>query len=113
MIDWIRIAELHEDFGAEDFNDIVAAFLEEADDALARLLDADTSAELQAEFHFMKGAALNLGFDEIAAICSSGEQAAAECRPADTQRAQLQQTLPRTIATFKTEWRSRLGVSMD
>lgn len=109
-IDWIRIGELYEDLGASHFNDVLTAFLEESSESLARLIDAESSSALQSEFHFLKGAAVTLGFDEIAAICSSGEKAAEAGEPAEEQRAALLQNLPHTISALSSEWRTKLGI---
>lgn len=52
-------------------------FLEESDDVIARI-SADAGAKtLESDLHFLKGAALNLGFDALAAVCQDGERRAA------------------------------------
>ncbi|MCB1394863.1 MAG: Hpt domain-containing protein [Rhodobacter sp.] len=72
MIDWAHVDELRNDMG-DSFDEIVEVFLQEVEDALARL-DPDAGAEaMAADLHFLKGAALNLGFSEFASLCASGE----------------------------------------
>jgi HPt (histidine-containing phosphotransfer) domain-containing protein len=78
MIDWDRVSELREEVGAEDFQEVVAIFLEEADEVIDRLAEAPETANLEADFHALKGAALNLGFKDFAAICAHQEKLAAQ-----------------------------------
>lgn len=76
MIDWDRVKELRSEIGAEDFDEVVGLFLEEADEVLARLsLDGGAKA-LAADLHFLKGAALNLGFAALSGLCQDGERRA-------------------------------------
>lgn len=77
MIDWARITELSEEIGAEDFDDVVALFLEEVDDEIAVLRAAGTACDLESKLHFLKGGALNLGFQDFSVLCQQGESAAA------------------------------------
>ena len=77
MIDWSQVAELHDEIGAADFDEVVALFLQEVEGALADLPgQADAPAALEAALHFLKGSALNLGFDTLARACQDGEYAA-------------------------------------
>jgi histidine phosphotransfer protein HptB len=77
MIEWDRVNELRSEIGAEDFAEVVALFLAEAEDVFARISIAEGPAALEANLHFMKGAALNLGFREVARLCQEGERRAA------------------------------------
>lgn len=77
MIAWDRVNELRSEIGAEDFAEVVALFLAETDDVFARISTAAGPAVLEADLHFMKGAALNLGFREVARLCQDGERRAA------------------------------------
>jgi len=52
-------------------------FLAESDEAVARLLAGKPDPTLEADLHFLKGSALNLGFQHLAALCSAGEKRAA------------------------------------
>ena len=77
MIDWGRVRDLRSEIGAEDFAEVVAMFLDEADEVIARLTAERGAKALESDLHFLKGAALNLGFDALAAICQDGERRAA------------------------------------
>ena len=77
MIDWTRVHELRDEIGADDFDEVVDLFLEEADEAIARLTSDDTAKSLEADLHFLKGAALNLGLAAFATVCQDGERRAA------------------------------------
>jgi histidine phosphotransfer protein HptB len=76
MIDWDRVKELRGEIGAEDFDEVVALFLEEADECIARLSAEAGAAALSADLHFLKGAALNLGFAALSTLCQDGERRA-------------------------------------
>lgn len=76
MIDWDRVNELKDEIGAEDFPEVVEIFLEEVDGTFARL-KASGRAPGQEDFHFLKGSALNLGFQELGALCQTNEMRAA------------------------------------
>lgn len=77
MIDWERVKELHGEIGDDDFAEVVAMFLEEADEVVARLSPNLTAKAIEADLHFLKGAALNLGFVVLSALCQDGERRAA------------------------------------
>lgn len=77
MINWDKVEELREDIGAEDFGEIVEVFLQEVEEELASLPGKAVS-ELAASMHFLKGSALNLGFEGFAEKCLQGERAATE-----------------------------------
>ena len=73
MIDWIRIDELRDEVGQDDFGDIVGVFFEEVQEALENLRRADTVVTLLGQLHFLQGSVLNLGFSNFAAICRNEE----------------------------------------
>jgi HPt (histidine-containing phosphotransfer) domain-containing protein len=75
MIDWSHVDELQEDM-AEGFDEIVEVFLEEVEESLAKLDPSAGANSLAANLHFLKGAALNLGFADFAALCGDGEDRA-------------------------------------
>jgi HPt (histidine-containing phosphotransfer) domain-containing protein len=77
MIDWDRVEELRHEVGEDDFAEVVELFLEEVDDTIARLGHSDANASLEEQLHFLKGSALNIGFNEFARLCQDGETAAA------------------------------------
>ena len=99
MIDWERIRELRSEIGAEDFSEVAALFLDEADEAVARLSPAASAKAMEADLHFLKGAALNLGFDALSALCQVGERRAA-AGDTGTDLAAVQQTYFASKAAF-------------
>ncbi|WP_292292161.1 Hpt domain-containing protein [Marivita sp.] len=81
MIDWIRVAELRDEIGPEDFEEVAELFLLEVEDTLSRLPGAmNDTAQMQEYMHFLKGSALNLGFCDVTDLCSQGESDAAAGR---------------------------------
>lgn len=77
MIDWARVNELRDEIGADSFDEVAVMFLEEADEAIARLDAAKGAKSLESDLHFLKGSALNLGFQRLADLCQIGERLAA------------------------------------
>ena len=77
MIDWERVDELRDEVGADEFGEVVDIFLEEVDEVIDRLRQSPDPASYEADMHFLKGSALNLGFAALAALCSEGERQAA------------------------------------
>lgn len=73
MIDWQRVAELREEVGEEDFDEIIDMFLEEVEETLQRMCAAQDTRKLKEDVHFLKGCALNLGFSAFSALCQQGE----------------------------------------
>ena len=76
MIDWPRVTELREEVGPEDFGEVVEIFLEEVEEVIGKLQNGDRN-QLEQDLHFLKGSALNLGFEEFSALCFDGEQKSA------------------------------------
>jgi HPt (histidine-containing phosphotransfer) domain-containing protein len=74
MIDWRRVEELREEIGADGFVEVADMFLDEAEGAVRALLAGLPPAEVEAQLHFLKGSALNLGLSDLAAICQEGER---------------------------------------
>ena len=77
MIDWNRVMELREEVGADDFIEVADMFISEVEGVLARFATGVNVASLENDMHFLKGAALNLGFGEFASLCKEGEKRAA------------------------------------
>jgi HPt (histidine-containing phosphotransfer) domain-containing protein len=73
MIDWPRVNELRDEVGAEDFAEVVEIFLEEVEEVISKLEGGDR-AQLEQDLHFLKGSALNLGFEEFSTLCLAGER---------------------------------------
>ncbi len=78
MIEWSRLAELRAEIGADDLADVAELFLEEADEVVARIAGGLPDDRLEADLHFLKGSALNLGLQALAALCQEGERRAAQ-----------------------------------
>jgi histidine phosphotransfer protein HptB len=74
MIDWSRLDELAAEIGPDAIDEVVAMFLDEADEVIGRLPLQSTPASREGDLHFLKGAALNLGFDRLATLCDAGER---------------------------------------
>jgi HPt (histidine-containing phosphotransfer) domain-containing protein len=89
MINWDKVEELRQDIGAEDFGEIVVVFLEEVELELSSLAQKPVEG-LGASMHFLKGSALNLGFEEFAEKCSLAEKLAAENSAAQIDLVALQ-----------------------
>ncbi len=76
MIDWDRVRDLRAEIGEADFVEVAILFLDESDEVTARLTRARGAQVLEQDLHFLKGAALNLGFAQLAALCQDGERRA-------------------------------------
>ncbi len=74
MISWDRVNELRDEVGAEDFLEVAEIFLEEVDEVMDRLRAGPDPSTYESELHFLKGSALNLGFEALANLCSQGEK---------------------------------------
>lgn len=108
MIDWERVKELRGEIGADDFAEVVEMFLSEADEAVSRLKPTLTAKAMEDDLHFLKGAALNLGFDALSALCQDGERRAAAgstdidltavCRVYDDSKSAFQTGLDQAMA---------------
>ncbi|MCP4820320.1 MAG: Hpt domain-containing protein [Shimia sp.] len=77
MINWERVEELRDEIGAEDFDEVVDLFLDEVEEVIERLSVAPVLSTLEADLHFLKGSALNLGFETFSQMCQAGEAASA------------------------------------
>lgn len=77
MISWERVNELREDVGDDDFDEVVEIFLEEVEEVIDRLRQSPDPSKLEDDLHFLKGSALNLGFESFSKICQKGERDAA------------------------------------
>lgn len=66
LVDWSRVHELRAEIGDDGFAEVVTMFLDESDAAVAQAANGLTPEAL----HFLKGAALNLGFADLAAACN-------------------------------------------
>lgn len=71
MLDAERMLELEGEFGSEDLAFILAAYFEEAEDALARMEAGLGPDDHRRALHFLRSGALNIGLRGIA--FASGE----------------------------------------
>lgn len=78
LFDRERLDELRSEIGEDDLAEVVSLFLEEADEVIARLSATMSPAKLTAELHFLKGAALNLGLQQLCSLCQEAERLAAQ-----------------------------------
>lgn len=109
MIDWARVAELYEDFGEAMFAEILGAFLQDMEAGQATLGAAQTPEDLRAAFHFLKGAALNLGMTTLADLCEEGERIASDGARPDELAAKVQARVSHDCQVLVSEWRMRVG----
>ena len=70
MLNAARIAELKEEVGEDDFEEVFGLFCEEVEDVLQEL---STNTDLAEKLHFLKGSAMNLGFDAVGDLCRTEE----------------------------------------
>ena len=109
MIDWTRVAQLRDEIGAEDFDEVAELFLMEVEDTLARLDGAsDNPAQMQEYLHFLKGSALNLGFKMVSDLCSQGETDASN-RDMSIDVDQLKSLYSDSRALFEREYTQRFA----
>ncbi|WP_323781554.1 Hpt domain-containing protein [Thalassovita sp.] len=74
MIDWKRVAELRDEIGTDDFDDVVELFLDEVHGVIEKLRHNPNPDDLESDLHFLKGSALNLGFSDFSEKCHSAER---------------------------------------
>lgn len=77
MVDWNRVNDLRREVGEENFDEIIAMFLEETDAVIQRLSRQASAKVLENDLHFLKGSALNIGLATLAGLCQRGEKQAA------------------------------------
>ncbi|MEL6168973.1 MAG: Hpt domain-containing protein [Pseudomonadota bacterium] len=86
MISWDRVNELREEVG-EEFAEVVDIFLEEAEEALERIKSETDHSKMAEHVHFLKGCALNIGFEELGVTCQQTERALSDAAsPVDHHR---------------------------
>jgi HPt (histidine-containing phosphotransfer) domain-containing protein len=74
LVNEVRLSSLREEIGEDGYAEVVDLFLAESEEVIARLQAGQLVAPLEAELHFLKGVALNLGFDDLAEMCRRGER---------------------------------------
>lgn len=74
MLNWTTIKKLHHDIDPEDFDEIVDIFLGEMETEIQALRKDDCTDTIGCRLHFLKGSALNMGFETFSKLCTVGEQ---------------------------------------
>jgi len=74
MIDWKRVEDLKAEIGFDGFAEVADMFLEEAEAAVQALGSDLRADDVEAQLHFLKGSALNLGLTDLAGICQLEER---------------------------------------
>lgn len=110
MIDWSRVAELRDEIGAEDFDEVLELFLDEVGGAVAALPGSvDDAKQVEEQMHFLKGAAMNLGFDALSSLCRKGEEAAKAGDAFAVSPQEVATCYDQSKALFETEYVSRFA----
>ena len=109
MIEWSRVNELRAEIGEEDFAEVVEVFLEEVEDVTCRLRAAADPGRLEADLHFLKGSAMNLGFAHFAMLCQHGERMAKAGRGEEVDLREILQGYQMSKAAFQSELATRMA----
>ena len=88
MIDWTRVAELRDEVGEEDFDEVVEIFCEEVSEVLDRL-DVTEIEKAKSDLHFLKSSAANTGMKNLCKVCADAEHEVAAGRPQDVDLKKL------------------------
>ncbi len=100
MICWDRVNELREEIGDEGFAEVAEVFLEEVEEVISRLKISPVPEKLEEDLHFLKGSALNLGFEALSQMCHQGELRAASGDYAEIALAPVFETYRQSRAEF-------------
>lgn len=98
MIDWNRVLQLREEVGEAAFKPLANGFLAEIEDRLARI-GSEPEALLQ-HLHHLRGAALNIGFVQLSALCLADEMQLRHGHAKGIDCEDLQEKFRRTRAQF-------------
>lgn len=109
MIDWTRVADLHDEIGEAGFNEVVEVFVQEMDSIVAQLRDAPEPHQLEMTLHALRGGLLNLGFTHVSALCQQGEALAAKGHPDQVDTRSIVQGYDSACQIFLSEVAQRLG----
>lgn len=100
MIDWDHVDQLRQELGWDEFSQVVTLFLEEVQQAFDSLGRTTDIAQMRSDLHFLKGAALNLGFRDLAALCQQDEARLAAGRASAIDMASIIDCFTQSRATF-------------
>ena len=110
MIDWDRVAEMRDEIGAEEFGEVIDLFLLEVQGAIAALPDVQgDAAEMERQLHFLKGAAMNLGFSALSSLCAKGETDCAAGRYDTITPAEVDHCFAQSRKAFESEYDRRFA----
>jgi len=109
MIDWERVTELRDEVGPDDFGEVVDLFIEEVESTIAKLRSNLDLATLEDDLHFLKGAALNLGFQAFSDLCQKGEHMAGAGQAADVDLPSILDCFDASRNAFTDELPGRLA----
>ena len=109
MINWSRVEELRDEIGADDFDEVVQLFLEEVDEAIARLREGPDIAGIEADMHFLRGSSVNLGFEEFSGLCAVGERQAAAGNAGEVDIPHVLSTYDKSREMFMAELGNRFA----
>lgn len=109
MIDWEQVAELQDQMGNADMVEIITLFEKEVECITTQLGAGPEGRNLEEDFHYLKGAALTMGFAQFADTCAATE-ALARCgsvEPASIDAVLL--SYHQSITEFKSKKADILG----
>ena len=109
MIDWERVSTLCDEVGADDFDEVVALFLEEVEDVITRLRGTPDLTTLEDDLHFLKGSALGLGFRSFSALCQAGETLSAQGNAAEVNLPEILDNYTASKQHFQAEMSQALA----
>lgn len=107
LIDWSKVGSLREEVGAESFGEVVELFLEEVEGVISKLGNDDRSPEH--DLHFLKGSAMNLGFDDFSELCRIGEAEAAAGNGASVDMGRIVESYRVSKETFLADMNMKLA----
>lgn len=74
LVNPARVEALCQEIGEDGFPEVLEMFLSESAQVVARLQGANDPVAIAADLHFLKGSALTMGLDDLAAYCLQAEQ---------------------------------------
>ncbi|TNJ45547.1 Hpt domain-containing protein [Phaeobacter sp. B1627] len=106
MINWPHVRELKQEVGEDGFEEVIELFLEEVEEVIEKLATDDRS-QLAQDLHFLKGSALNLGFQDFSTKCLEGERLAASGKSGDVNLSGIIGCYAQSKAAFLSEVTSK------
>lgn len=106
LINWAKVQDLCDDVGRDSLDEVIDLFLEEVETALQTIGMAE---DLEAALHFVKGCALNIGFDHFTHLAATGESLAARGLPDQVDLTALDHAYRISKQVFLAEVRTRIA----